>query len=91
MLERLDCEAAEAAEQQIDLFIEKRAREKRDANAIEELWAASERRDRERRRRDNCAAWYAHEMHMSELHAALSEEHRAKAEALNGSEGEVAS
>jgi hypothetical protein len=87
MLERLDYEVVEAVEQQLDVFIERRAREARDQGRVEEMWAESVRRDRQRRRRENCAAWYAHEMHMSELHAALSEEHRAKAEALN--EGEA--
>jgi hypothetical protein len=47
MLERVGCEAAEA---QIDRFIEKRAREEADADRVEELWAASEARERERRR-----------------------------------------
>lgn len=45
-----DFEALERAEQQIDAFIEKRAREAKDAAAIDEAWRESERRHRERRR-----------------------------------------
>ena len=48
LLRREDYEVVEAVEQQLDAFIEKRAREKADANRIEEEWAKSERRDRER-------------------------------------------
>ena len=49
---------------------------------LEEMWAASERRERERRRRENAAARYASHSHMHELHARLSAEHEAKALAL---------
>ncbi len=44
-----------------------------------ELWAASVRRDQERRRRELRAAWYGHHEHMRELHAGLSREHEEKA------------
>jgi Fe-S cluster biosynthesis and repair protein YggX len=37
-LEHLDYETSKAVEQQLDTFIEKRAREKADANRVEELW-----------------------------------------------------
>jgi hypothetical protein len=84
VLAREDFDDVERVEAELDKFIEKRAREKREANLIEEEWARTERQDRERRRRENCAAWVAYEMHLSELHASLREEHRAKAEALNG-------
>ena len=59
MLERLDCEAAEAAERQIDQFIEKRAKDREEANQEEELWRASERRVREKRREENRELWIA--------------------------------
>ena len=49
---------------------------------LEEMWAASERREKERRKRENAAAWYAFHAHMHELHARLSAEHEAKALAL---------
>jgi hypothetical protein len=48
----LDHAAVERAESEIDNFILKRAREREDANRIEELWRASEARERERRREE---------------------------------------
>lgn len=64
------------------------ARQVQREDADEELgmWAEADRGDREERRRENRAAWVAHEIHMGELHAALSEEHRAKAAELLGEE-----
>jgi hypothetical protein len=90
LLRREDYDDIERVEAELDQFVLKRDRERRDANRVEELWAESARRDLARRRRENCALWYAHEMHLSAVHAALSEEHRMKAEALNGSGEEVA-
>lgn len=49
-LDLFDVEAAEKAEAQIDQFIEKRARDKEEANRIEAAWAESERRVIEKRR-----------------------------------------
>ncbi len=49
---------------------------------LEEMWAASERRDRERRHRENRALWYEFHMRLSEAHARISEEHEAKGLAL---------
>ncbi len=72
----------EKAEAEIDLFIEKRAREAGDANAIEALWAESVRRHHARRREENRLAWVAFHRHMVRLHASLSAEHRERAEAL---------
>jgi hypothetical protein len=74
----------ERVESELDRIIEKRAREARDAAAVEELWAEQERRERERRRDDHRLARLEHERHTERLHASLSEEHRAKAEALAG-------
>ncbi len=45
----------------------------------EALWQASVRAHNARQREDVRALWYAHEMKMCELHAALSEEHRERA------------
>ncbi len=54
---------------------------------IELMWAASSRREAERRRKEAGAAWYAHHMTMWEVHAALAEDHEAKAlRLLNGGE-----
>ncbi len=49
---------------------------------LEEMCAVSARRDREKRRRQNRALWYAFHMRLCEVHARLSEEHEAKALAL---------
>lgn len=70
------------ADKDLDAFIERRAREATRTGkdqALEEMWAASERRERERRQRENAAAWYAFHAHMQEVHARLSEEHEARA------------
>ncbi len=72
----------QSASAQIDTLIERRAREKNKANELEKLWKASERAHNERLRRRNRAAWYAFHDRMSELHARLSSEHAARAEAL---------
>ena len=81
-MDLFDVEVAERVEAELDSFIEKRARERADANRIEQLWQESARRDRERRRAENREAWHGFHAHMQELHASLSEEHRSKAEAL---------
>ncbi len=49
----MDTEAIEIAEAELDRFIERRAREAGDANAIEELWAASVRRHHARQQETN--------------------------------------
>ena len=72
-----------SAERQQDAFIERRAREARGQGRVEEMWAESVRRDRQRRREEHREAWLEHERHMERLHAALSEEHRARAAALS--------
>ncbi len=73
----------EKAEAEIDLFIERRVREAGDAELVEALWAEGVRRDRERRRQENAAAWHSFHRHMQELHATLSREHGTKADALS--------
>jgi hypothetical protein len=70
-----DVEAAEAAEASINQFIERRAREKADANRIEEEWAISEHRHRERRREANRQEWLRFYEHMNRLHLGLAAEH----------------
>jgi hypothetical protein len=71
----LEMAALEKAEQQIDQFIEKRAREKADANKVEELWAESDRRHRDRRREENREAWREYERHLERVHMELALEH----------------
>ncbi len=52
---------------------------KNETNTLEEMWVASERRDKERRRRENRTLWYEFHMRLSEAHAQISEEHEAQA------------
>jgi hypothetical protein len=79
----------ERADREIDRFIERRHQETNaKANAeqqnIEALWKESTQRAREKRRRENAAAWYGH---MRELHSSLAAEHEARARALLGGGG----
>ena len=71
----MDIADLEKAEQQIDLFIERRAREVRDADAVEDLWAEQERRERARRREANRADWIAYHAHMNAVHSSIAADH----------------
>lgn len=73
-----DVDAVEAAEASIDQFIERRARDREDANREEEAWAESTRRVNEKRRRANRQAWLAFYEHMNRLHLGLAAEHADK-------------
>ncbi len=75
MIERMDYEAVEAVEAQLDQFIEKRARESAEQRRVEAEWAISERRHRERRREANRQAWIDFYGHMNRLHLGLAAEH----------------
>lgn len=70
------------ASDSIDALIEHRATQRKNANALEEMYAESTRRHRERIRRQNRAAWAEFEMCLAENHRQLSEEHEARARAL---------
>jgi hypothetical protein len=79
----VDTLARERAEMELTRMVEKRSRHgARDPDEREELYMESVRRYHERRRQENAAAWYAHEMNLCEVHARLSEEHRIRAEQL---------
>lgn len=82
----MDVEQASAS---IDALIECRAAARDNANAasLEEMYAASVRRHREKIRRENAARWYEFEMLLAENHRKLSEEHEARARALLGEPG----
>ena len=82
----MDVEAMERAEAELDRFIDRRAREAGDANAIEELWAESVRRHHARRREENRIAWVAFHRGLARAHASISAEHLDKADALAGAE-----
>ncbi len=86
----MEAERAEKLEAEIDRIIERRAREARDANRVEELWRDSTRLHNERRRRENGAAWYSHHVALCDVHRRLAEEHEAKALSLLGAGGSKA-
>lgn len=85
-----EAEKTEALEAEIDRIIERRARERDDANVSEELWKASARVHNDRRRKENGAAWYDFHMSMREVHSRLAGEHEAKALSLLGAGGSKA-
>ncbi len=86
MIERMDYEAVEAVEAQLDQFISKRSRESEEQRRVEEEWTISERRHRERRRERNRELWRIYHLSRAErlerTAAELAASHRARAEAL---------
>jgi len=83
----LDPVKVEAAEASIDRFIEQRSRQRNQANALAEAWAASECRHREKLRQENRWEWIRFYETLAHNHAQLADENRAKAEALLEGEG----
>jgi hypothetical protein len=63
----LDVTAVEKAEESIDAFIEKRTREKADANKVEDFWREQDRRHQARRRNALRGEWA--DLSMAEDHA----------------------
>lgn len=53
----MDVETVERVEAELDSFIERRVRERKEADRIEEAWAESERRHQEERRRQTAQEW----------------------------------
>ncbi len=72
----------EQASAQIDQLIERRSSERNAANALAELWRASERRHREKLRRQHRAAWFCHWSALAESLRASAAEFEAKAARL---------
>ena len=70
----------EKVEAELDQFIEKRAREAKDAEKVEELWAASERKERRKRRQRNGWAWIDYHQGLARFHRDLAHEHEDRAE-----------
>ena len=70
-----DVDAVEAASAQIDQFIERRARERSDANKVEEFWQEQERCHRERRREANRKLWIDYYGSMHRVHLGIAEGH----------------
>ena len=67
---------------QIDRLIEKRAGERDAANELAEMYEASARRHRERKRRENGAAWFAHFSALASSLRRSAEEYERRAERL---------
>ena len=67
---------------QIDRLIEKRAGERDAANELAEMYEASARRHRERKRRENGAAWYSHFSALASSLRRSAEEYERRAERL---------
>jgi hypothetical protein len=75
MIGRKDLEDLEKAEQQIDQFIERRARQRDAANKEEEFWLEQDRRHRERRREANRKLWIDYYGSMHRVHLGIAEGH----------------
>ncbi len=86
----MDVDHLEKAEQQLDAFIERRPREAKDAEEVEEMWEESVRRDPERRREENRALWVEFHTRLAASHARISADHEARGEALLGEGAAVA-
>ncbi len=81
----LDPIAAERAEKELDKFINSQAKKRRGAeeqNALEAMWAASERRVLAKRREENRQAWIVYFSHLAHGCRQRAQEYEAKADAL---------
>lgn len=77
----MDVSRAESAKRELDWLIEKRHdRRVQDERRELGLWEVSSRVYAAKRQRDLAEEWYAHEMKMCDVHAALSEERRERAQ-----------
>lgn len=72
----------ERIESELNTFIEKRAREAKDAENVTEQWAKSGREQRDKRRQENRHAWRAFHLHLADVNSELAAEHHAHARAL---------
>ena len=77
--EAIDVEQASAS---IGRLIERRSGERSAANELEEMYAKSVRRHREKIRRQNRAAWFSHFSALADSLRASAEAYEARAEAL---------
>jgi hypothetical protein len=87
----LDPETVERVEAELDAFVNKRAREAKDAEKVREFWAESERWEREKRRQQNGWGWIRHFEGLARAHRALALENDnkvARMQALLGGHGE---
>ncbi len=85
-MDLFDAEAAERVASELDRLVEKRGRDARHAARLEEIESESVRRHHARRREENRQSWIAFHRGLARAHAAISDEHRVKADALAGAE-----
>jgi hypothetical protein len=82
----VDAARVETLDSEIDRIIERRARERKDADRVEELWRESARKVDERWREEMRALWHGYHMDQAQrierTAAQLAAEHRARAEEL---------
>jgi hypothetical protein len=70
------------ASDQLDRLIERRVGERSAANELAEMYAESARRHRERKRRENGAAWYSHFSALADSLRQSAAEYERRAEQL---------
>ncbi len=75
----MDVEQASAS---MDALIARRADERSAANELQAIYAESARRHRERKRRENGAAWYSHFSALADSLRRSAEEYERRAERL---------
>ena len=78
----MDVAKIEKAEAELDAFLKRRARQSKEANTVEAMWAESVRKDRERRRERNRWEWIRFFDRMAWNHALLSASYEKRAEKL---------
>jgi hypothetical protein len=84
--------SAEAAEAQINAFIERRDGKRRQSEGERleaELYAESVRRFQERAQAEMRSRWIDYHRHLQILHQNLADEHEAEAEKLTGTAGKA--
>ena len=71
----------ESAERELNAFIERRAKGRKEATAFEESWKAPTRRLRQQQR-ENAEAWAQHYRSMARAHHDMAAQLSAKADAV---------
>jgi hypothetical protein len=74
----------ERLESELDQFVEKRARQSNEQRAVEEAWAETVRRAKEKKRSANGWGWIRHYEGLARAHRALALENDTKANHVRG-------
>jgi hypothetical protein len=80
----LDPEVVERMEAELDSFIERRARQAKDAESTAELWLKTEDEHREKKRQRNGWGWIRHYEGLARAHRTLALENDSKADHVRG-------